>query len=554
MEDAVWMEMRREMERLKATVAELGRRIEDQADAEATPLRVEAGNGIEVQEAGGAWRVSAAAAADEERPMPFDVRMHYDATENAWLLQAWLPAEQTMLVARNGVSAINDEFAGHVEDGWVDVATLGEAPTGILLVTVDIQSTPVDESVEYSWRFVVGAPEETGIDWLDYPVTNRFAEVIIRRNDTPTLVAVVVGTAVVQYHRGAISTFGMDVDSLDSDNRSLAVIEQLQAYQLWKFDDPDYRMVTPIDVSDTEHYDRVQILIRQRGDDLVAAGDGPMVLQYASLGVIAEALVDAITTPHDDYKPEPSPWREAWDAYVNGRIENLMGGGDIEEIIEGNAARIYDLLKPYIDDDFWQTGGNYTTCWGSSIGNAGGAGEGVVIDLANYMLMRSTGIKTVDWEAMELWTTKLSIDWADRLMWDGAEKKSIDWSTRLLHDDAGIKTVDWNNCQAFASYNGWLSIDWEAMQLYSHVLEYGPPVKSLDWSACTTYDAAGNTTMSWRVRQLMGAWSIASGGSFATPSLELNGTTVSGVATVAVVTGVDFVNQTVTTANIKVLT
>ena len=138
-------------------------------------------------------------------------------------------------------------------------------------------------------------------------------------------------------------------------------------------------------------------------------------------------------------------------------------------------------------------------------------------------------------------------------MWDGAEKKSIDWSTRLLHDDAGIKTLDWNNCQAFASYNGWLSIDWEAAQLYSHVFEYGPPVKSLDWNACTTYDAAGNTTMSWRVRQLMGSWSIAAGGSFATPRLALNGTTVSGVSTVAVVTDVDFINQTVTTANIWVL-
>ena len=65
MNDTDLMEMRREMERLKATVAELGRRIEDQADAEATPLRVEAGNGIEVQESGGAYRVSAAAATAE---------------------------------------------------------------------------------------------------------------------------------------------------------------------------------------------------------------------------------------------------------------------------------------------------------------------------------------------------------------------------------------------------------------------------------------------------------------------------------------------------------
>ena len=60
MNDTDLMEMRREVERLKAAVEELGRRIEDQADAEAMPLRVEAGNGIEVQESGGAYRVSAA--------------------------------------------------------------------------------------------------------------------------------------------------------------------------------------------------------------------------------------------------------------------------------------------------------------------------------------------------------------------------------------------------------------------------------------------------------------------------------------------------------------
>lgn len=495
-----------------------------------------------------------------ERPMPFDVRMHYDATENAWLLQAWLPADQTMLVARNGVSAINDEFAEHVEDGWVDVATFGEAPTGILLVTVDIQSTPVDESVEYSWRFVVGAPEETGIDWLDYPATNRFAEVIIRRNDTPTLVAVVVGTAVVQYHRGAISTFGMDVDSLDSDNRSLAVIEQLQAYQLWKFDDPDYREVTPIDVSDTEHYDRVQILLRQRGDDLAEAGDGPMELHYASLGVIAQALVDAITTPHDDYKPEPSPWREAWDNYIGEGVLNMFGGGDTDLTL------IYNML----DAHYWVKGKGYMDCYGSSIGNSPESGP--IIDLENCMLTDGDGNENVQWVARILngsegtvsvnWGSrqckdadgKTSVDWLERLLRDAAEAESVNWADREMYDAGGVKVCDWDNCKTYSPANGWLTIDWEAMQLYSHVFEYGPPVKSLDWSACTTYDAAGNTTMSWRVRQLMGSWSVASGGAFATPKLTLGGTDATGISTVAVVTGVDFVNQTVTTANIKVLT
>jgi len=201
------MQFRMDLEKLKAQVAEHERRLEDQEDVGDPPLAVEAGSGIEVQAVAGAWRVSATEKTTTD-PMPFDIRVANAA--GAWSLQAWLPADQTMLVARNGTSAVNDEFAEHVEDGWVEIATLGEAPTGILLVTVDIQSTPVDKSVEYSWRFVVGAPEETGIDWLDYPATNRFAEVIIRRNDTPTLVAVVVGMAVVQYHRGAISTFGMD--------------------------------------------------------------------------------------------------------------------------------------------------------------------------------------------------------------------------------------------------------------------------------------------------------------------------------------------------------
>ena len=540
-------------------------------------MRLQAGPGIRLSQTPEGTTITAPPPPPREEPdlpMPFDIRVAKASGE--WKIQAWLPADQTMLVARNGVSAINDEFAEHVEDGWVDVATLGEAPTGILLVTVDIQSTPVDESVEYSWRFVVGAPEETGIDWLDYPATNRFAEVIIRRNDTPTLVAVVVGTAVVQYHRGAISTFGMDVDSLDSDNRSLAVIEQLQAYQLWKFDDPDYRLTTPLDVSDTEHYDRVQILLRQRGDDLAEAGDGPMELHYASLGVIAQALVDAITTPHDDYKPEPSPWREAWDYYIGEGVINMFGGGD------DNLTLIYNTL----DNRYWVKGRGYMDCYGSSIGNSPESGP--IIDLENCMLTDGDGNENVQWVARILngaegtasidWglrraidgNNKTSIGWGERLLRDTAAALSIDWTDREMYDSAAAVAADWDGRQLFDSAEV-LAADWESRTLYHSsgriVADWANGLlydASADLSAMTIdlngglYDGGGGVMLRWRgagARTLYGAWQVnALGGSFATPSLALNGTTVTGVATVAVVTAVDFGAQTVTTQNVKVLT
>lgn len=517
---------------------------------------------------------------EDEPPMPFDLVV--DTVDGVSVLKAWLPADQTMLVARNGTSAANDEFAEHVEDGWVEIATLGEAPTGILLVTVDIQSTPVDESVEYSWRFVVGAPEETGIDWLDYPATNRFAEVIIRRNDTPTLVAVVVGTEVFQYHRGAIATYSMDVDSLAGDNRSMEIIEPTQAYQLWRFGDPDYRLETPLPLDDTEHYDRVQILVRQRGADISAGLAGPIELQYASLGVIAQALVDAITTPHDDYKPEPSPWREAWDNYIGEGVTNLFGGGP------ENLTLIYNSL----DGRYWVKGRGYMDCYGSSIGNSPASGP--IIDLENCMLTDGDGNENVQWVARILngsggtasvnwgerqckdadgktsvdWAERLlrdaaaalSIDWADREMYDSAGDEAADWGDRLLYDADGEVSARWGDRQLICAANNLPSLDWGFCYLYK--ISQGLADKlTLDWGGCALWDPASwggqlppVPTLVWDTRTLNGTWTVATGGSLATPKLTLGGTDATGISTVAVVTGVDFVNQTVTTANIKVLT
>jgi hypothetical protein len=53
------MQFRMDLEKLKAQVAELDRRIEDRDDGAEPPMRVEAGNGVEVQAVAGAWRVSA---------------------------------------------------------------------------------------------------------------------------------------------------------------------------------------------------------------------------------------------------------------------------------------------------------------------------------------------------------------------------------------------------------------------------------------------------------------------------------------------------------------
>lgn len=540
-------------------------------------MRLQAGPGIRLNQTPEGTTISAPPPPPREEPdlpMPFDIRVAKASGE--WKIQAWLPAEQTMLVSRNGTTAVNDALADHVEDGWVTLQSSASAPTGITLVSVEIEAVPTDESVEYIWTFVIAAPEESGIDWLDYPGAPRFAEVISRRKDPPTLVAVVVGTAVTQYHRGAIDTFAMTVDSLDSDHLSLSVVEQLQAYQLFNFNDPDYRLTTPLDMSDTEHYDRVQILLRQRGDDLVESGDGQMVLQYASMGVIAQALVDAITTPHDDYKPEPSPWREAWDYYIGEGVTNLFGGGDTDLTL------IYNRL----DGRYWVKGGASGNCYGLSIGNS--ATSGPIIDLANCKLTDGDGNENVQWVARILngaegtasidWglrraidgNNKTSVDWAERLLRDAAAALSLDWTDREMYDSAAAVAADWDGRQLFDSAEV-LAADWESRTLYHSsgriVADWANGLlydASADLSAMTInlngglYDGGGGVMLRWRgagARTLYGAWQVnALGGSFATPSLALNGTTVSGVATVAVVTAVDFGAQTVTTQNVKVLT
>ncbi|NLE41517.1 MAG: hypothetical protein GX615_06760, partial [Lentisphaerae bacterium] len=84
---------------------------------------------------------------------------------------------------------------------------------------------------------------------------------------------------------------------------------------------------------------------------------------------------------------------------------------------------------------------------------------------------------------------------------------------------------------------------------------------TVSWMSGSLFDPAGwgqptpnVPTLNWIARRLDGAWAVNAGGSLATPSLILSGTTVTGVATVAVVTAVDFGTQTVTTQNVKVLT
>jgi hypothetical protein len=154
MEDAVWMEMRREMERLKATVAELGRRIEDQADAEATPLRVEAGNGIEVQESGGAYRVSAAAAtAESDFPYgdrwAFGIEFFEDVVE-----------EETLPHARihNVVTRTGQIYA---TGGPLEVS-LGAGFSGMLFLVVDWDQYPSGSGL-FALKAVAEDPGDPGV-------------------------------------------------------------------------------------------------------------------------------------------------------------------------------------------------------------------------------------------------------------------------------------------------------------------------------------------------------------------------------------------------------
>lgn len=516
----------------------------------ANSLNIVGGNGITVSQNGNGITISQIDKQGTKQAIPYLFECRWRVVGGQTQLFAYIGKNNAhTIVYRNSkpcqATTISDS------DGWAMVGGVPPSPEYSTYVYVKISPTTVTGGVAYTWDLMatdefIGTADLAGdperIAGASYVYIASYVDGVLR-----------------QWHVGEISTWYIYPDSQypynigGFESKSLDHVGTeagLDIYQLYEFRNTDNQMdvaamsdtaILDTDTADGDKYKGLDFLVREWNAGTKAH------LRYAAIEDVLAALGEVLLY----YKPvEPTsgtPYDHpfyGWETWIAEHILEYTGGGDID----------IDYWVTYIlnesDNKYWHQGGNQNNCYGESIGDPAG---NLAIDLVGRSLLRDAGNKTVDWEAMELWSNKLSIAWEDRLMWDHSEKKSIDWSSRLLHDDAGIKTLDWNNCQAFASYNGWVSIDWEAAQLYSHVFEYGPPVKSLDWNACTTYDAAGNITMSWRTRKLMGGWSIAAGGSFSTPNLTLNGTTFTGATQMSVITAIDFATSATSSANIWVL-
>jgi hypothetical protein len=73
--------------------------------------------------------------------------------------------------------------------------------------------------------------------------------------------------------------------------------------------------------------------------------------------------------------------------------------------------------------------------------------------------------------------------------------------------------------------DGWVVADWNLCQLFSQQAAAAAKL-SVDWSTHSLYDLNEVLAVWWAARELHGAWAVATGGSFATPSLTLAGSAV----------------------------
>lgn len=220
MDEMEQMEMRREIEALKSRVAELDRRIESQDDGAAPPMRVEQGNGIDVQEVGGAYRVSAKG--EPEALLPFDVRVN-TSTSVPGTLEFWLPADSIgAVVMRNGRRIVAESTKNYVYGAWNAIGTQPDADQHAVVLEFLEESTYTQPSTDVT-KWPIGAI--TGTAWqvsiVKLSAIQGGYEELAKTRMILAIVNEGAGTiyesysSVVQMMRGAIHSFFVSVDSYD---------------------------------------------------------------------------------------------------------------------------------------------------------------------------------------------------------------------------------------------------------------------------------------------------------------------------------------------------
>jgi hypothetical protein len=115
---------------------------------------------------------------------------------------------------------------------------------------------------------------------------------------------------------------------------------------------------------------------------------------------------------------------------------------------------------------YWVSGGDSSTCYGTSIGNGLSA---TVINLTNRTLVEFGGYTVLDWAYDKLYSVSgglsyLSLDWSARQLHKtetaGASQKTLDWSSRELFADGGLSTVNWGTKELLAGDPAAATLDW----------------------------------------------------------------------------------------------
>jgi hypothetical protein len=213
------MQFRMDLEKLKAQVAELDRRIEAQDDGAEPPMRVEAGNGIDVQEVGGAYRVNAKG--EPEALLPFDVRVN-QADGAPGTVEFWLPADSIgAVVMRNGQRVVAESTKSYVYGAWNSIGTQpDESQYAVVLEIVEdstytqgssvVTTWPVGHISATAWQIVLVKLSDIQSRYGSVAKTQMIIALVNASNN-----GITGALNVVQLMRGAVHTSFVSVDSDD---------------------------------------------------------------------------------------------------------------------------------------------------------------------------------------------------------------------------------------------------------------------------------------------------------------------------------------------------
>lgn len=442
----------------------------------------------------------------EATPMPFDIRTV--ASGETISLEAWMPADTTTVVRRNGYYVAPPSTLSGGTEGWITFWT-GLSPESTYYVIRRIQAIGGGLA---AW------PPNVGNEWILDVVENPSAaappEIM-----TDELIAVCVDGKVAQITRGAFSTYAYPPDEIMEPAKGS---KSLQYFDNGEIGFYGFRDPATISAADGIASVVCDLTLRHQGN----VEDSTLV-NYMSFQDLVDYIIGAMP-------PYPEQDLDPYDLFVNHPCPVPPDGKIVVfDPCGGNTG-----TGGWISKAYWESGDGTATCYGSGIADENQTEK---INLTGSTL-------TVPGEDTLNWGTKiLDFGWKAN---DALQHLSADFGIRNLFDPSGILAVDWDE-RVLLDSSEIGSVGWSERLLTRDSGSY-----AVDWQNSILYDAAEDPAVSWVSRTLSGEWSVAAAGSIDTPAFKYGGVTYA-PETLSIVTGVtvDPVTHaaTLTTVNKTVL-